>query len=46
LVIKPVKEPDPGQKNPKLQQPGYGKEWYKEIIEETGDKFKYKGEGN
>lgn len=41
-----VKEPDPGQKNPKLQQPGYGKEWYKKIIEETGDKFKYKGEGN
>ena len=41
-----VKEPDPGQKNPKLQQPGYSKEWYKKIIEETGDKFKYKGEGN
>lgn len=41
-----VKEPDPGQKNPKLQQPGYSKEWYKKIIEETGDKFKYKGEGH
>lgn len=41
-----VKEPDPGKKNPKLQQPGYGKEWYKKIIEETGDKFKYKGEGH
>jgi dipeptidase len=41
-----VKEPNPGQQNPKLEQPGYGKEWYRKIIEETGDKFKYKGEGH
>lgn len=25
---------------PKLSQPGYSKEWYELIIEETGDKFK------
>jgi dipeptidase len=24
----------------KLKQPGYSKEWYKKLIEETGDKFK------
>jgi dipeptidase len=30
---------------PKVEQPGYSEEWYKLIIEETGDKFKVKGEG-
>ncbi len=29
---------------PKVEQPGYGEEWYKFIIQETGDKFKVKGE--
>ncbi|MCD4834683.1 MAG: C69 family dipeptidase [Bacteroidales bacterium] len=29
---------------PKVQYPGYGEEWYKLIIQETGDKFKVKGE--
>jgi len=29
---------------PKVSQPGYGEEWYKFIIQETGDKFKVKGE--
>ncbi|MBI9055436.1 MAG: C69 family dipeptidase [Bacteroidales bacterium] len=29
---------------PKVTQPGYGEEWYKFIIQETGDKFKVKGE--
>lgn len=29
--------------NPKLSQPGYGEEWYKRIVRETGDKFLYKG---
>ena len=24
---------------PELEQPGYSKEWYKFIIQETGDKF-------
>ncbi|MCF8367462.1 MAG: C69 family dipeptidase [Bacteroidales bacterium] len=29
--------------NPKLSQPGYSKEWYKKIVEDTGDKFKMPG---
>ena len=29
---------------PKVEQPGYGENWYKLIIQETGDKFKVKGE--
>lgn len=28
---------------PELQQPGYGEEWYKKIVEETGDHFKMPG---
>ena len=28
---------------PKLNQPGYGEEWYKKIVEETGDHFKMPG---
>lgn len=28
--------------NPTLSQPGYGDDWYRKIIEETGDKFKVK----
>lgn len=27
--------------NPNIEYPGYGENWYKKIIEETGDKFKY-----
>ena len=30
---------------PDIEQPGYSKEWYKLIIEETGDKFEVIGEG-
>ncbi len=30
---------------PKVEQPGYSEEWYKIIIQETGDKFKVQGEG-
>jgi dipeptidase len=30
--------------NPKLQQPGYGEAWYKRIVNETGDRYLYKGE--
>lgn len=30
--------------NPKLEQPGYNEEWYRKLIEETGDKFLYHGE--
>ncbi|NOQ26334.1 MAG: dipeptidase [Bacteroidales bacterium] len=29
---------------PKVEQPGYGDAWYKFIIQESGDKFKVKGE--
>ena len=28
---------------PKLQQPGYSEEWYKKIVDETGDHFKMPG---
>lgn len=35
-----VKEKVEGQKNPKVVQPGYGEDWYRLIIKETGDKFK------
>ena len=30
--------------NAKLKQPGYGDEWYKRIVEDTGDHFKMPGE--
>ncbi len=30
--------------NPKLEQPGYGEEWYRRIVKETGDKFLYREE--
>jgi len=29
-----------GKDIPKVEYPGYGEDWYKKIIEETGDKFK------
>lgn len=29
--------------NPKLKQPGYDDEWYKKIVDETGDHFKMPG---
>ena len=29
---------------PKLEQPGYSEDWYKKLIEETGDKFLYQEE--
>jgi dipeptidase len=32
--------------NPKLQQPGYGEAWYKRIVNETGDRYLYRGEGH
>jgi len=34
-----VKTPNPGHQNPHLKQPGYSKEWYKKIADETGDKL-------
>lgn len=38
-----IKEKVEGAQNPKLEQPGYGEEWYRKLVEETGDKFKEKG---
>lgn len=35
-----IKTPVPGEKNPKVNQPGYGEDWYRKIIQETGDKLK------
>lgn len=35
-----VKEKVDGQNLPKVVQPGYGEDWYRLIIQETGDKFK------
>jgi dipeptidase len=32
--------------NPKLKQPGYGEEWYKVIVDETGDQFKVIGDAH
>lgn len=37
-----VKTPS-GEQNPNLTQPGYSEEYYKEIIRQTGDKFKVIG---
>ncbi len=35
-----VKEKVEGQQNPSLEQPGYSKEWYRQLVKETGDKFR------
>lgn len=39
-----VKERVEGQQNPKVIQPGYGQDWYKRLIQETGDKFMIPGD--
>jgi len=31
--------------NPKLSQPGYGEDWYRRIVKDTGTKFIYKSSG-
>jgi len=31
--------------NPSVSQPGYGEEWYRRIVKETGDKFRVIGGG-
>ncbi len=30
--------------NPKLEQPGYSEDWYKEVVNDAGEKLKYQGE--
>lgn len=32
-----------GEPLPKLEQPGYNEEWYRNLIEKTGDKYLHKG---
>jgi len=34
-----VKTVNPGHQNPHLKQPGYSKEWYEKIANDTGDKL-------
>jgi dipeptidase len=36
-----IKYPDPPNMNPRVIWPGYGEEWYRRIVNETGDHFKY-----
>lgn len=38
-----IKTVVPGQKNPKVKQPGYSKDFYKNLVKETGEKFKVVG---
>jgi len=39
-----IKTKDGDKQNPIVKQPGYGEEWYKRIVNETGDHFKVIGE--
>jgi len=39
-----TKKPVAGQQNPDVKYPGYGEEWYRRIINETGDQFKVIGQ--
>jgi len=41
-----VKTVVPGQKNPKVEQPGYGEEWLRRIAKETGDRYKAHGDSH
>jgi dipeptidase len=36
-----IKYPDPPNRNPNVTWPGYGEEWYRRIVNETGDHFRY-----
>lgn len=33
-----------GSRIPKVTQPGYGEDWYKELVKETGERYKAKGD--
>jgi dipeptidase len=41
-----VKTKVEGQQNPKVEQPGYSQEWYRKLVEETGNKFRVPEEKN
>lgn len=32
--------------NPKLEQPGYSEEWYKKVVEDSGEKFLYQDDAS
>jgi len=38
-----VKEKDGNKQNPKMETPGYSKEYYQKVVNTTGDKLKVKG---
>jgi len=38
-----IKTPVPGQMNPSVKQPGYSEDFYRHIVDETGDKFRVIG---
>ncbi|NVO18481.1 MAG: C69 family dipeptidase [Bacteroidetes bacterium] len=38
-----IKTVIPGEKNPKVSQPGYSEDFYRNIVKETGEKFKVIG---
>ncbi len=40
-----IKFPVNGSRVPKVTQPGYGEDWYKELVKETGERYKAKDEG-
>ncbi|MCT4615252.1 MAG: C69 family dipeptidase [Marinifilaceae bacterium] len=39
-------DPNPNNRNPKVEYPGYGEKMYKRIVNETGDQFKVIGGGH
>ncbi|WP_282125493.1 dipeptidase [Marinifilum flexuosum] len=41
-----IKEKDGNNQNPKMEQPGYSKEFYKTIVKTTGDKLKMSGDSH
>lgn len=41
-----IKEKDGNKQNPKVKQPGYGDEWNRRIMHDTGNKLKVAGDGH
>jgi dipeptidase len=35
-----IKKEVPGKRDPSVSQPGYGQDWYRVVVKETGDKLK------
>jgi dipeptidase len=35
-----VKTAVPGQQNPQVEQPGYDEQWYRQVVEDAGDRLK------